>query len=95
MTYSEACRYRLSSLDASLTEWPVVESSVQVSAKKGFLDVSFVPIVCVDGKYRKITSFKLAIGKSEKPKMLLAASRASSAAERYTRNSGVSCVFRV
>ena len=26
MTYSEACRYRLSSLDASLAEWPVVES---------------------------------------------------------------------
>lgn len=90
MTYSEACRYRLSSLDASLTEWPVVESSVQVSAKKGFLDVSFVPIVCVDGKYKKITSFKLVVAKSEKPKMLLAASRASSAAERYTRNSVLS-----
>lgn len=90
LSSAEIKRYLSQPLDASLPEWPLVESSVQVSAKKGFLDISFVPIVCVDGKYKKITSFKLAVAKSEKPKMLLAASRRSSDAERYTRNSVLS-----
>ena len=45
----------------SLPETPQVASRVAVSRKRGVLDVSFVPIVRRDGKYYKLTSFKMNI----------------------------------
>ena len=46
---------------ADLPAAPEVSSRVGVSRKKGMLDVSFVPIVRREGKYYKLTSFKMNI----------------------------------
>ena len=44
-----------------LPEMPVVHQSVGVVRKKGFLDVSFVPLVYRNGKYQKLVSFSLKV----------------------------------
>ena len=63
MGKEEIKKFRLDTLADTLPSWPVINSSVGVSAKKGVLDVSFIPIVFVDGNYARITSFKLAVSK--------------------------------
>lgn len=40
-------------------ELPEVNVSVSVSRKRGSLDVSFVPLVFRDGRYKKLVSFML------------------------------------
>ena len=40
---------------------PVISQNLCVSRKKGFLDVSFTPIVKRNGKYQKLVSFKLGL----------------------------------
>lgn len=40
---------------------PLIDQRISVSRKRGTLDISFVPIVCQNGKYKKLVSFKLAI----------------------------------
>ena len=56
LTTTEAVRYGLPE-EAGLPEWPVIETHKGISAKRGQLDVSFVPMVWRDGKYWKIQSF--------------------------------------
>ena len=89
MNSAEIARYRLDSSGNELPEWPKVESSLQVSAKRGMLDISFIPIVSLNGKYKKITSFKLVVNKKVREGALY--SRAlSSPAQRYSDNSVLS-----
>lgn len=63
MTAREVEQYRLNLSGDTLPAWPRVETSVQISAKKGLLDVCFIPIVYADGKFQRINSFKLVINK--------------------------------
>ena len=51
-----------------IPEFPVVESRIVVERKKGLLEVSFVPIVFKDGKYRKLVSFMLRLKSKAKAK---------------------------
>lgn len=57
---SEADIKRIKAISGeALPEMPVVGQSISVSRKQGTLDVSFVPLVCRNGKYQKLVSFKL------------------------------------
>lgn len=46
---------------AEAPEMPLIDQRMSVSKKQGSLDISFVPIVCRDGRYKKLVSFKLDI----------------------------------
>ena len=61
-----------------------VRSAVSVSRKQGMIDISFVPIVKQDGRYRKLLSASISI--TPHPKAMKVR-RMSSASERYVRNS--------
>ena len=58
LTASEVLRFRLPE-EPALSEWPEITTYKGVSAKRGQLDVSFIPIVWRDGKYWRIQSFTL------------------------------------
>ncbi len=64
MSKEEIKKYRLDTLSDTLPAWPAIKTSVGISAKKGILDIAFVPIVFLDGRYTRINSFKLVINKS-------------------------------
>lgn len=55
---SEAIRTRYVNMVSDTLD---IRTHVGVSRKRGLLDVSFVPIVFRDGKYQKLTSFKMSI----------------------------------
>lgn len=57
---------KLSRLVSVLPEIPEVSTQVGVSRKKGFLDLSFIPIVCRNGQFYKILSCKIAIERKRK-----------------------------
>ncbi len=85
MSAGDIHRYHLITSD-SLPALPVVTQMVGVSRKKGVLYASFVPLVCRDGKYQKLVSFKMSI----KSMPVLASrrqQRAPSASERYADHS--------
>ena len=58
MSKAEIRRYKEIS-GKPLPELPVVTQTVGVARKQGMLDVSLVPLVFREGKYRKLVSFKL------------------------------------
>lgn len=58
MSDADIDRYKSISSDEP-PAMPVVNSTIVVERKKGFLVVSFTPIVCAKGKYRKLVSFML------------------------------------
>lgn len=51
----------LATSKVTLPTYPQVESTVQVSAHKGILNVSFIPVVYRNGRYQRINSFKYSI----------------------------------
>ena len=60
MTATDVARYqRLTS--EPLPEMPVIHQYVGIARKQGTLYVSFVPLVCRDGKMQKLVSFKLKV----------------------------------
>ncbi len=60
MTSADIARYK--DITAELPPaMPAVETSVSVSRKRGSLDISFVPVVFRDGRYKKLVSFRLAV----------------------------------
>ncbi len=88
MTPEEVRRYRLEALPEALPAYPCVSASVGVSAKRGQLDVSFVPIVCTNGRFMRINSFKLVVGRTlSVSKMLSRLDNRASAAGRYANAS--------
>ncbi len=91
MNNSEIRRYALGSMRDSLPEYPRVEWSVGVSAKKGYIDIAFVPIVRMNNVFYKINSFKLVVDScfSVSSSMSRVASRATSAS-RYASHSRLS-----
>lgn len=80
---------------------PAVTQSVSVDRKRGTLDVSFVPLVYREGKYRKLTSFKLNItsrdraetartGGVTRAEATASATRTRAAGDRYAASSVLS-----
>jgi len=83
MTAEEVSRYRKITAEP-LPELPVVNQHIGVSRKQGILDVWLVPLVCREGRYQKLVSFKLnvqsrAIGRAR--------TRASDSSGRYASHS--------
>ncbi len=60
LSAEEVLRYRLP-IEAGLPEWPEIEIHKGISAKRGQLDIAFVPIIWRDGAYYKIVSFTLKV----------------------------------
>lgn len=60
LTEEEITRFRLPH-KGGLSEWPDIDIYKGVSAKRGQLDVSFIPIIWRDGKYMRIESFTLKV----------------------------------
>ncbi|MCD8318959.1 MAG: type IX secretion system sortase PorU [Paraprevotella sp.] len=85
LTASEAVRVARWAHD--LPENPEVYSDVEVSRKRGMLDVSFVPIVRRDGKYYKLMSFKMNLIRHPKLQVRASLAVTRSASGRYADNS--------
>ncbi|MBO5679050.1 MAG: type IX secretion system sortase PorU [Bacteroidaceae bacterium] len=66
LTSEETTRYHLSQ-DKLLPEWPELDVYKGISAKRGQLDVSFIPIIWRDGKYWRIQNFVLKVEASPIP----------------------------
>ena len=60
LTAAETIRYGLPEKEG-LPEWPEVRAQMGISAKRGQLDISFIPIIWRDGKYWRIQSFTLKV----------------------------------
>ena len=85
LTVAEIARYQLPK-EAGLPEWPEITQYKGVSAKRGQLDLSFVPIVWRDGKYWRIQTFSLKVGKSAKATQR----RSADGGQRYAAHSVLS-----
>lgn len=72
----------LNRLNEKLEIAPVVTTSLGISAKKGILEVRFVPLVFRDGRYMRIKSFKLTLNKVANPYRI-----AGEHPQRYTEKS--------
>lgn len=72
---------------AELPAMPVIHQYVGVSRKQGTLYVSFVPLVCRDGKYQKLVSFKLAVASQPISRARAQASASATAGSRYAAHS--------
>lgn len=53
----------LKKFQEQLPSYPQVTTQLHVSAKRGILEVSFIPLVYKDGVYQRISSFKIALTK--------------------------------
>ncbi len=89
MTAADVLRYRNLTAD-TLPPLPAVYSSVGVARKRGRLDVSFVPLVCRNGKYQKLVSFKLAVKSRANRMRRVAAAASGQASSRYAAHSVLS-----
>ena len=58
LTDEEVARFRLPK-EKGLPEWPEIDVYKGISAKRGQLDVSFIPIIWRDGMYQKMKSLML------------------------------------
>ena len=85
LTAAEIARYQLPK-EAGLPEWPEITQYKGVSAKRGQLDLSFVPIVWRDGKYWRIQTFSLKVEKSAKATQR----RSADGEQRYAAHSVLS-----
>lgn len=85
LTAAEIARYQLPK-KAGLPEWPEITQYKGVSAKRGQLDLSFVPIVWRDGKYWRIQTFSLKVEKSAKATQR----RSADGGQRYAAHSVLS-----
>ena len=54
----------LTAVGEPLASYPQANTRIFVSARKGILEVSFVPLVYRNGEYQRINSFKLTLEKS-------------------------------
>ena len=84
LTSSELQRYRLPK-EKGLPEWPEVTLHKGVSAKRGQLDITFIPIVWRDGKYWRIQTFSLKLNRKA-----LASPKGREEADRYASHSVLS-----
>ena len=88
MSTAEVARYRLEALCDSLPPFPVVESVVGISAKRGQLDVSFTPVVFSEGRFMRINSFKLVVNRTlDIASAMSRLNTRATAGERYAKSS--------
>ena len=88
MSTAEVARYRLEALRDSLPPFPVVESVVGISAKRGQLDVSFTPVVFSEGRFMRINSFKLVVNRTlDIASAMSRLNTRATAGERYAKSS--------
>lgn len=87
MKSDEIARYGLNAVRDSLPAYPRVSSNVGVSAKRGQLDVAFVPIVYANDKFLRVNSFKLVVKRTPLAMTQNRMASRTSAAERYVQNS--------
>lgn len=78
MTESDIERYLELCADPSQSEWMGIEvdevpgesprlfTNVSMSRRQARLVVCFIPVVCIEGKYKKLVSFKLALSSTSK-----------------------------
>lgn len=85
LTPDEVHRYHLPS-EAGLPEWPEIDIYKGVSAKRGQLDISFIPIIWRDGKYQRIEEFSLKLDHKTKA----TERRSSDSKNRYAMHSVLS-----
>lgn len=88
MTADDVARCQ-SLLSAPLPTLPVVEQYVGISRKEGTLYVSFVPLVCREGRLQKLVSFMLRVT-SRPVSRARTRLRTSSVADRYAAHSVLS-----
>lgn len=81
--------HRLETVHVALPAFPEVESYVGVDSKQGVLYVSLVPLVYREGQYQRITSLKLAVGRTPKKQILTRVSEVP-VTERYVAKSRLS-----
>lgn len=86
MKSDETARYGLEAIKDGLPAYPQATASVGVSAKRGQLDVAFIPIVYSDGKFLRVNSFKLVVKRTPLATKARMATR-TSPEERYAQNS--------
>ena len=84
MNDADVARYSIVEKYGALPEMPVVECYIGVQAKQAQLDVAFLPVVMRDGKYYRITSYKLAVDREPVQRPQRAA---ASPAGRYATSS--------
>ena len=82
MSDADVARYHQIT-DTPLPALPMVAQSVSVSRKQGMLHLSLVPLVCRDGQYQKLVSFKLCVSAVPVTARNGAPNRAASNGERY------------
>ena len=63
-TLSKSNSSFLTAVGEPLASYPKADTRIFVSARKGILEVSFVPLVYRNGEYQRINSFKLTLEKS-------------------------------
>lgn len=85
MTDTDIRRYSLITSD-SLPEMPVIRSHMAVARKQGQLDISFIPLVCRNGRMMKLVSFKLSITTRPRPVKTKSASN-NNQIKRYAEHS--------
>lgn len=56
---------------------PQIDASIKVSAHRGFLSVSFVPVVFREGNYQRLNSFKLSVKRTPRANLTRSAAPAS------------------
>lgn len=78
--------HKLALLCDSLPEMPLVTTRIGISRKKGYLDLSFLPLVCREGKYYKILSCRIEIRR----KSLARNVRKAASEQRYASSSVLS-----
>ncbi len=66
MTDEEVARYHALT-DEMLPDMPVVRQQMRVDRKSGQLQLSFVPLVCREGRYEKLVSFMLKVTATARP----------------------------
>ena len=84
MTKTDVARLKAIT-DREWPEMPEVRQEVAVARKVGLLEVSFVPIVCRDGKLQKLVSFQLSIRRQ--PQQQARAMKVVAAKDRYAAHS--------
>lgn len=85
MSAEEVARYRLRAGEVSSV--PVVETYVSIAAKEPQLNILFLPVVCTDGKFKRIESYKLSVKREPRAERAPASLPRTSAPARYAENS--------
>ena len=88
MSEQDILKYKSITSD-TLPSSPIISQNVSLDKDKGFLDISFIPIVYRNGKYQKIVSLcsRRHLRPSTKSKLVTLQTRSTTSSERYASHS--------